>query len=86
MTETVKISEDNRITLSAETLALLGVKAGDRVDIVGTEDGHLEIRPRRLTFSDLKGMVKLERPVTTEELDRWAAEARGGVAEGDDDR
>ena len=28
MTETVKISPDNTITLSAEALALLGVKAG----------------------------------------------------------
>lgn len=85
MTETVKISADNRITLSADTLARLGVKAGDHLDIVGTNDGHLEIRPRRRTFLDLKGIVQLDRPVTPEELDRWVAEARGKIFDGDGD-
>ncbi|UIY28524.1 AbrB/MazE/SpoVT family DNA-binding domain-containing protein [Neorhizobium galegae] len=52
MTETVKISPENQITLSAEALALLGVKAGDQVDIVPSQDGHLEIRAQTL---DIRG-------------------------------
>ena len=83
MTETVKISSGNQITLSDDALAKLGVKAGDQVDIISTQDGALEIRPKRRTFADLRGIVKLERPVTSEELDRWVAEARGRNVEGD---
>lgn len=77
MTETVRISSDNQITLSEETLALLGVKAGDQVEIVATGRKHLAIRPRQGTLADLKGIVRLEQPVTDEELGRWVAEARG---------
>lgn len=85
MTETVKISPENQITLSAEALALLGVKAGDQVEIVPSQDGHLEIRPKRWTFADLKGIVKLDRPITAGELDEWVAEARGRIPEGGND-
>ena len=83
MTETVKISPDNQITLSSDALARLGVKAGDQVEIRTNEEGGLEIRPKRTTFADLKGIVKLDRPVTDEELDRWVAEARGRTVKGD---
>ena len=83
MTETVRISDDNQIKLSPETLASLGVKAGDQIEVTPIKDGHLEIRPRRRTFADLKGIVKLERPITVEELDSWVAEARGRISSDD---
>ena len=76
MTETVKISSGNQITLSDDALAKLGVKAGDQVDIISTQDGALEIRPKRRTFADLRGIVKLEKPVTDEELKHWIDDAR----------
>lgn len=83
MTETVKISPENQITLSSDALTRLGVKAGDQVEIRSNDEGGLEIRRKRTRFSDLRGMVKLDRPVSDEELDSWAAEARGRAVGGD---
>jgi bifunctional DNA-binding transcriptional regulator/antitoxin component of YhaV-PrlF toxin-antitoxin module len=83
MMETVRISPENQITLSSDSLARLGVKAGDQVEIRTNDEGGLEIRRKRTTFADLRGIVKLNRPVTDEELNRWATEARGRIVEGD---
>lgn len=83
MTETVRISPENQITLSSDALSRLGVKAGDQVEIRSNDAGGLEIRRKRTSFADLRGMVKLDRPITDEELDRWAAEARGRTVGGD---
>ncbi|OLP62344.1 hypothetical protein BJF93_23590 [Xaviernesmea oryzae] len=76
MSSTVRITSKNQITLPPEVRHGLGVTAGDEIDIIETSAGVFEVRARRENFSALRGMVKLDRHVSVDDLDRWVAEAR----------
>ncbi|MDE1157920.1 MAG: AbrB/MazE/SpoVT family DNA-binding domain-containing protein [Neorhizobium sp.] len=79
MADTAKITTKNQITLPANVRKSLGVSTGDMVDFVRNEAGYFEVRARKYTFADLRGMVKLDRPVTDEELAQWIDDARAGT-------
>jgi AbrB family looped-hinge helix DNA binding protein len=76
MAETAKITSKNQITLPANVRKSLGVRTGDKVDFVRNAAGNFELRARRGTFADLRGIVKLSEPVTGDDIDRWIEEAR----------
>ncbi|MCD7109191.1 type II toxin-antitoxin system PrlF family antitoxin [Rhizobium sp. DKSPLA3] len=83
MGETVRITAGT-ITVPESVLKALGLKDGDAVEFVANEAGAVEIRKPGKSFEDLRGIVKFERPVSTDELIGWIREMRGG--EGDDER
>ncbi|SER64822.1 hypothetical protein [Rhizobium sp. NFR03] len=81
MGETVRIRAGT-ITVPESVLRTLGLKDGDAVEFVANEAGAVELRKPGKSFEDLRGIVKFERPVSTDELIGWIREMRGG---GDDD-
>ena len=81
MGETVRITAGT-IKVPESVLTTLGLKDGDAVEIVANEAGGFEIRKPGQSFEDLRGIVKFDRPVTTDEIIGWVREMRGS---GDDD-
>ena len=72
-----KLTSKGQLTLPAPLRAALRLKPGDKVAFV--EDpatGRVTLEARRHTFADLLGIVKLDRPVSTEEILDWVREAR----------
>jgi AbrB family looped-hinge helix DNA binding protein len=76
MAESAKITSKNQITLPANVRKSLGVGTGDRVDFIPNAAGNFEIRARKGTFADLRGIIKLDRPIVDHELKAWIDEAR----------
>lgn len=85
MQHSVKITADGQMTLPDEVLKALGVGPGDRVDLVENADGTFALRARRGRFADLRGIVKTDRKITSEELDQWIKDVRAGAGEVRDD-
>lgn len=77
MGETVRIKAGT-ITLPEAVLKTLGLGEGDAVEIVTSETGVIELRRPGGGFKDLRGIIKLERPVSTEEIIGWVRDMRGG--------
>ncbi len=77
MGETVRIKAGT-ITLPEAVLKTLGLGEGDAVEIVTSETGVVELRRPGGGFKDLRGIIKLERPVSTEEIIGWVRDMRGG--------
>lgn len=77
MGETVRIKAGT-ITLPEAVLKALGLGEGDAVEIVTSETGVVELRRPGGGFKDLRGIIKLERPVSTEEIIGWVRDMRGG--------
>ena len=75
MGETVRIRAGT-ITVPESVLRTLGLKDGDAVEFVANEAGAVELRKLGKSFEDLRGIVKLERPITGDELDDWIMEGR----------
>jgi bifunctional DNA-binding transcriptional regulator/antitoxin component of YhaV-PrlF toxin-antitoxin module len=83
MGETVRIKAGT-ITVPETVLKTLGLKDGDAIEFVSTDAGAIEVRKPGQSFEDLRGIVKLDRPVSGEELDAWIAEARRSAYREDD--
>ncbi len=80
LTVTVK----GQVTLKRDLLRHLGIKPGERVDFEKLPGGELRVRAARPAGSidgflhALDGKVKLERPLSIEEMDRIAAAGWAG--------
>lgn len=85
MAETAKITAKNQITLPANVRKSLGVGTGDRIDFIRTDAGNFELRARKETLADLRGIVKLAEPVTGQDIDRWIADARSAAYGAEDE-
>jgi AbrB family looped-hinge helix DNA binding protein len=73
------VTSKGQVTIPAALRERLGLKAGDRIRFVEGPDGRVTIERRQtLSFADLRGIVKLDRPVKADEIDRWCREARDG--------
>jgi AbrB family looped-hinge helix DNA binding protein len=73
------VTSKGQVTIPAAMRERLGLKAGDRIRFVEGPDGRVTVERREtLSFADLRGIVKLDHPVTAEEIDRWCREARDG--------
>ena len=76
-----KITSKNQITLPRAVRERLGVKAGGRVRFEIGEDGVVRVTPRIGTFADLRGIIDVGRPVSTEEIREMVRTARDDRAD-----
>lgn len=73
------VTSKGQVTIPAALRDRLGLKTGDRLRFYEGPDGDIRVERRAtLSFDDLRGIVKLDRTVTAEEIDRWCGEAREG--------
>lgn len=82
------VTVKGQVTLKRDLLQHLGIKPGERVELEKLPGGELRLRAARPTgtiedfFGLLEGKVKLEKPVTIEEMNEiiaagWAGELDG---------
>lgn len=84
MIATAKITSKGQTTLPAEVRAKLKVQPGDHVRYVELDDGGFRIEKVSSSFEDLRGIIKLDRPIGDAELAEWIAEVRGRMGDTDD--
>jgi antitoxin component of MazEF toxin-antitoxin module len=78
------VTAKGQVTLKRDLLQHLGVKPGERVDFEKLPGGELRIRAARRSgaiddfFSVLDGKVRLEKPLTIEEMNEIAAAGWAG--------
>ena len=78
MTILSKITAKGQTTLPAEVRADLGVGPGDRVEYVKQPDGQYTVRKARHGLESLRGIIKLDRHYSTDEIVAMVREIRGG--------
>ena len=78
MTIISKITTKGQTTIPAQIREGLGVGPGDRLEFEILPDGRVTIRKARHGLEALRGIIKLDFPVTGEDIDRWCREVRGG--------
>ena len=76
MTVHATITSKNQMTVPAELRADLGLKPGDKVRLEKGADGTWRIA-KSPSLASLSGIIKLDRPISDEELRDWIAERRG---------
>lgn len=76
MSHSAKITSRGEITLPAEILEVLNLQPGDLVDFVQNATGGFELRRRKETLADLRGVIKLDRKISGGELEGWIHSAR----------
>jgi antitoxin PrlF len=72
-----KVTAKGQITLPAKLRAELGIKPGDRVDFHRNDAGKIEMTAKTKSIMDLKGIIKTDIVLTTEELVEAANNALG---------
>ena len=77
MNQYSKITAKGQTTIPAEIRAELGVGPGDRLEFMTEPDGKVTIRKAKHGLEALRGIIKLEKPVDWDEIDRLIAERRG---------
>lgn len=71
------ITSKGQITLPARLRADLGLKPGDKVIFTEEPDGSVTLEGKTASFADLRGMVKPEIGlITDEQVGRWIDQAR----------
>ena len=73
-----KITAKGQTTLPAAVRADLGVGPGDRVEYIRQPDGQYLLRKARHGLEALRGIIKVDRPYSTEEIVAMVREIRGG--------
>lgn len=84
MIATAKITSKGQTTLPAEVRAKLKVQAGDHVRYVELEDGGFRIEKASSSFEDLRGIIKLGRPVSMDDILDAVDQARAAMGAGVD--
>ena len=79
MNHSAKITSKGQITIPADLRKTLGLSPGDRVDFVQNAAGKYELRARKGTLADLYGIFRLEKPISSQELESWIEEARAAL-------
>lgn len=78
------VTAKGQVTLKRDLLQHLGIKPGERIEFVKLPDGELRVRAARSVgsiddfFHSLDDKVKMEKPLTIEEMDRIAAAGWAG--------
>lgn len=83
---TAKITSKGQTTLPVEVRTKLGVKPGDHVRYTEMDDGGVRIEKLPSSFDDLHGIIKLDRPLSDEDLAAAIDRARmalGGLIDRD---
>lgn len=73
-----KITSKCQTTLPPEVREGLGVGPGDRVEYTRLPDGTFSVRKARHGLEALRGIIKLDFPVTGDQIDQWCREVRDG--------
>jgi AbrB family looped-hinge helix DNA binding protein len=66
------VTSKGQITIPIDVRSRLGLKAGDRVSFDFGQQGELILRPKRLPFEALRGILKSKRrrPASVREMDK----------------
>ncbi len=72
-----KLTSKGQTTIPAEIRAELGVGPGDRVEYVKLPDGQIVVRKAKSGLESLRGIIKLDRPTSTDEIVAMVRQARG---------
>jgi AbrB family looped-hinge helix DNA binding protein len=71
---TAAVTSKGQITIPSEVREDLGLKAGDRIEFVKSEEGKFFIQPKKGSIMNLRGMFKWTGPpVTIEEMNEAIA-------------
>ena len=83
------VTAKGQVTLKRDLLQHLGIKPGERVEFEKLPNGELRVRAARLAgtidgfFHALDGKVKLEKPLTVEDMNDIAAAGWAGRLDGE---
>lgn len=83
------VTVKGQVTLKRDLLQHLGIKPGERVEFEKLPDGELRVRAARPSgtidafFHALGGKVKLEKPLTIEDMNTIAAAGWAGELDGE---
>lgn len=72
------LTRKGQVTIPKRIRDRLKLEAGDRVEFVLREDGKVEMMPLYPSITCLKGIVKVERAATIEEMNEAIAAAASG--------
>jgi antitoxin PrlF len=75
---TATLTSKGQVTIPKALREQLGLEAGDRLEFVLREDGKVELVPLDASIAALKGIVKVTRAATTEEMNEAVAAAASG--------
>jgi AbrB family looped-hinge helix DNA binding protein len=78
-----KITAKGQTTIPAEIRAELGVGPGDQVEYVQQDDGRIVMR-KAAGLESLRGLIKTDRPYSTEEIVAMVRGLRDGTGWLDD--
>jgi antitoxin PrlF len=71
---TAALTSKGQITIPIEVREELGLKAGDRIEFVKSEEGKYFIQPKKGSIMNLRGMFKWTgKPVSIEEMNEAVA-------------
>lgn len=80
MSYAAKITSKGQITIPAKLRDELGVEPGDKLSFTVEDDGTISVaKVEAPSFAELKGLVKLDKKISGEELDQWIETARGAI-------
>lgn len=74
---TATLTSKGQVTIPAVVRERLRLKTGDRIDFVFASDGEIILKPKRLKFEELRGILRSSRRkgVGVREMDRAIQES-----------
>ncbi|CAN5646891.1 AbrB/MazE/SpoVT family DNA-binding domain-containing protein [soil metagenome] len=72
------LTQKGQVTVPKRIRDGLKLRAGDRIEFVLHEDGKVEMIPLQSAITSLRGIVKVERTASVEEMNEAIAEAASG--------
>ena len=80
-----KITSKGQTTLPVELREELGLVPGDRIEYIRQPDGSYRIIKHMASFADLKGILNIGRPVSSDEIAEAVDAARAAIGRGESD-
>ena len=71
-----KVTSKGQITLPAKLREQMGLEAGDHIEFIQEADGSVAVRKKDVSFQSLRGLIKLDKPIGSEDIDDWVKAAR----------
>ena len=79
------LTSEGQLPIPVEVQKKLGIKAGDRVDVIENDRGEFVLQPKKRSVMDLSGIGKWDGPpVTIEEINETIAKGWAGLLEDDE--
>lgn len=76
MGQIAKITSKGQTTVPMEVRTRLGVGPGDSIEYVTQPDGQIMLRKASHPLASLRGIIKVDFPVTGDDIDRWCRDVR----------